>query len=367
MSQRTFAAIDDSLSLETPRVSGSSTLSISALARFEFEAGKGNDGTKILMVEWEDDDISRSSTGSWHVSWEGKTTVLPADEQTTENTNRFYFLLPPKTTVPPVIDLTYTPHPESASTVRQPESIQINPLPAIFPPELGATARTAGKKGVLHTIWAKKRLQVLDNEIKSESATNVEGIALQMAIQEKEWIEENYGVSSPPSVIQKASSSDQAIFSTPSSPLTMVSPGGSRSLGEKLKGLRLDTSETTPSKRSEDYKSDGSGQTGDTDRYHLLSPQTRDVAVSSFSAFSHVSQPDNEVQSYVAHNPPASIQKAQSNAGDFVFMSTLTRTESTDSADGLFAKALSPRTPDLPVSPFSFSRSDTMAYVSNRS
>jgi hypothetical protein len=33
-----------------------------ALARFEFEAGKANEGTKILMIEWEDDDLTRSSS-----------------------------------------------------------------------------------------------------------------------------------------------------------------------------------------------------------------------------------------------------------------------------------------------------------------
>lgn len=250
MSQRNFAATDDALSLETPRITAKSSLSVTALARFEFEAGKGNEGTKILMVEWEDDDITRSSTGSWHVSWEGKTTVLPADEQTTENTCRFYFLLPPKTTVPPVITLTYIPHPESASTIRQSESIQINPLPAIFPPELGATARTAGKKGVLHTIWAKKRLQALEKEIESESANNAEGIALEMAIQEKEWIEDNYGVLSPSSILHRVSTTEHSTLSAASSPITMVSPGG-RSLGEKLRGLRLDTGEKTSPKKIE--------------------------------------------------------------------------------------------------------------------
>jgi hypothetical protein len=45
---------------------------------FEFEAGKGNDGTKILMIEWEDDDLTRSKTdGSWHVSWDADIDRLP--------------------------------------------------------------------------------------------------------------------------------------------------------------------------------------------------------------------------------------------------------------------------------------------------
>lgn len=251
MSQ-TFSPDSEFSPLETPRnPNAGSSLSISALARFEFEAGRGNEGTKILMVEWEDDDLTRSSAGSWHVSWEGKTTVLPADEQTSENTRRFYFLLPPGVTIPPVVTLTYTPHPSSASTVK-PESVQLNPLPAIFPAELGATARTAGKKGVLHTIWAKKRLQVLEKEIREEFIKNSEGVAVQMAIQEKEWIESNFGVSAPSAPQNVLSSSPAPSSEAPSyPPTTPISPAGGRKLGEKLKGLKLQTSEMDLAKRAE--------------------------------------------------------------------------------------------------------------------
>ncbi|QKX53590.1 uncharacterized protein TRUGW13939_00669 [Talaromyces rugulosus] len=356
---RSFAADDDLPSLETPRLASESSLSIAALARFEFEAGKGNEGTKILMVEWEDDDISSSQSGSWHVSWHEKTTVLPADEQTSDSTRRFYFLLPPGTTVPPVISLTYTQHPNSAATVKQPQSIQINPLPAIFPPELGATARTAGKKGVLHTIWAKKRLQALEREIKDESLENVEGVALQMAIQEKEWIETNYGVSvSTPA--QSISSPSQATPSSSFQVSTPVSPTGGRSLGDKLKGLKLETSEKDLTKRAEGSNIHRDGD----ERNHLLSPETSDVAISSFNSFRHAPQSSGiETKRIVSHQPPPVLQKAQNSAADFGFMDTLTRTESTDSTDGLFAKALSPRTPDIPLSPFSFSKSDTRVYV----
>lgn len=194
------------------------------------------------MVEWEDDRFSPSPQGSWHVSWEGKTALLPADEQTSDKTRRFYFLLPPGITVPPVVNLSYVPQPNSASTIKQPDSTLINPLPAIFPPELGATARTAGKKGVLHTIWAKKRLQTLDKEIREESLINVEGVALQMAIQEKEWIEVNFGVSVPSSAFD-VSSSSPATSSVSLPSLTPISPTTGSKLSEKLKGLKLDTSE----------------------------------------------------------------------------------------------------------------------------
>ena len=234
----------DFSSIETPRVHNGS-LSITALARFEFEAGKGNEGTKILMVEWEDDDLTRSPAGSWHVSWDGKKAVLPADEQTSENTRRFYFLLPPGVTIPPVITLIYEPPPNSASTARKLDSIQVNPLPAIFSTELGATARTAGKKGVLHTIWAKKRLQALEKEIREECSSNAEGIALQMAIQEKDWIESNFGVTSRLVT--------QSVPGAPPSyvPTTPVSPTSGRRLGEKLKGLKLETSEKDLTRRTD--------------------------------------------------------------------------------------------------------------------
>lgn len=234
--------------LETPRGPKTGSLAITALARFEFEAGKGNEGTKILMVEWEDDDITRSSKeGSWNVSWAEKTTVLPAHERPNEHTRRFYFLLPPNTTIPPVLTLSYEPTDttvESTLSSKARETLQLNPLPAIFPPELGATGRAAGKKGVLHTIWAKKRLRVLDNEIHDECLNNAEGVALHMAVQEKEWIERNFGVTAH-GVESVASSHDSSNTSSvyPTGPTTPVSPISGRKLTDKLKGLKLQTSE----------------------------------------------------------------------------------------------------------------------------
>lgn len=235
-----FAPDGDFAAMETPR-NPVKSLSIDALARFEFEAGKGNDGTKILMVEWEDDDLTRDLAGSWHVSWDGKKSVLPADERTNEHTRRFYFMLPPGVTIPPIISLTYEPPPNSASTLKKPETIQINPLPAIFAPELGVTARTAGKKGVLHTIWAKKRMKMLEKEIQQESEYNLEGIALEMAVQEKEWIESNFGVGARPTSINIAPAGHYP--SGPLGPTSPISPTTGRRLSEKLKGLKLGTTE----------------------------------------------------------------------------------------------------------------------------
>lgn len=240
--------------LETPRGPPNGSLSVTALARFEFEAGRGNEGTKILMVEWEDDDLTRSATeGSWHISWAGKTAVMPADERPSDSLRRCYFLLPPNTTIPPVVTLSYEPRSTDTDTqvenagadlpdqaTKPQETLKINPLPAIFPPELGATGRAAGKKGVLHTIWAKKRLRVLENEIEDESRNNVEGIALLMAIQEKDWIELNFGVGAR--AIDSVASSHDSANSSSLYPATPVSPVSGRKLSDKLKGLKLQTS-----------------------------------------------------------------------------------------------------------------------------
>ncbi|KAJ5724736.1 hypothetical protein N7493_006464 [Penicillium malachiteum] len=365
----TFTPDSEFADLETPRGPRTGCLSITALARFEFEAGKGNEGTKILMVEWEDDDITRSSAeGSWHVSWSGKTTVLPADERPNDSTRRFYFLLPPSVTIPPVITLSYEPPAdkdvEATSSTKAHEKLQLNPLPAIFPPELGATGRAAGKKGVLHTIWAKKRLRVLEAEIRNEAESNAEGVALHMAVQEKEWIEDNFGVSAH-GVESVASSHDSSVY-----PATPVSPVSGSKLSDKLKGLKLQTSERDLSANNAPAAS-------------LLSPQSPDVAVSSFSSFKNsvnrslhsmltpVTNPTPTPNTStnpagteplapraVAHFPPEALQEIQSSEpigfASLDTMGSLVRTTSDESSDDLFAKALSPRSPDLPRSPFSF-------------
>ncbi|KAJ5583022.1 hypothetical protein N7535_001642 [Penicillium sp. DV-2018c] len=342
---------------ETPRCNGNGSLPITAMARFEFEAGKANDGTKILMIEWEDDDLTRSSSeGYWNVSWTGKTTVLPADDRPSDSLRRFYLLLPPYVTIPPVVTLSYelqgTPEEIAALAQKKPP----NP-----------TGRAAGKKGVLHTIWAKKRLRVLEQEIAAESRTNIEGIALHMAIQEKQWIEENFGINSR--LADSVANSHDS--SNPSSiyPATPVSPISGKKLSDKLKGLKLQTSEKDLA------VNDGSAP----NTAHLLSPQSPDVAVSSFSSFRNVAHshvhsmptPDTnptpiatshgdgagpESLKPVAFFPPSSVQEAQRNSGTtgFAAMGTISRTHSNDSGEGLFAKALSPRSPDLPRSPFSF-------------
>jgi hypothetical protein len=198
--------------------------SFGALARFEFEAGRGNEGTKILMVEWNDEEESSKNLGNWEVSWGEKSTVVSQQDGAEGKTHRLYFLIGPGAQIPPIVKIAQVDG----------KTMQTNPLPAIFPAELGASARTAGKKGVLHTIWGKQRLSVLQREIDNEMATNGEGVGLDMATQEKEWIIDNFGigVGKGPTPLQESLDSVQ-----PTSPKT---PGGGR-LAEKLRGLKLGT------------------------------------------------------------------------------------------------------------------------------
>lgn len=214
-----FEADGASLASTSVRDQSPALSSSDALARFEFEAGRGNEGTKILMVEWKEDEDDVKNAGNWSVSWEGKSTLVSERDGAEGQTHRLYFLLPPHTTVPPIVKIAQD----------KGKTMQTNPLPAIYPRELGASARTAGKKGVLHTIWGKKRLSVLQREIEIETENNPEGIGLEMAAQEKQWIEDNFGIG-PRQEVQD-----------PMTPISPKTPGGGR-LTEKLKGLKLGTS-----------------------------------------------------------------------------------------------------------------------------
>ena len=178
------------------------------------------------MVEWEDDERDASKiTADWEVSWEGKSTVLSAKDGAEGGLHRVYFLIPPGASIPRIVKVVQAGG----------RSLQTNPLPAIFSPELGASATASGKLGVLHTVYAKQRLSVLQKELEHEMKTNGEGIGLEMAMREKQWIEDNFGVG--PKVMHEQ---DYTASPTSASPKT---PGGSR-ISEKMKGLKLGTSDS---------------------------------------------------------------------------------------------------------------------------
>jgi len=310
-----------------------------ALARFEFEAGKGNEGTKVLMVEWIDEN-DESRSGDWEVSWEGKKTVISERDGAEDRTHRLYFLLAPGAAIPPIVKISQ----------KAGQTMQTNPLPAIFPPELGASARTAGRKGVLHTRWGKQRLMALDKEIEEEMRKNVESIGLEMARQEKQWIVDNFGIGSKPIP-------DILDPLTPSSP---KSPGGGR-LAEKLKGLKLGTSASDLKTRSIDNSEDA------VHRQHPLSPDNGDVAISSFALFhGGGSRPAPRA---VGQSPPSHIRAQQAESLGNTHMYSLNAVadgsvpaEEADIEDDLFAVNLSPRSPDMARSPFSLSTQDAVPW-----
>lgn len=324
--------------------------SVTALARFEFEPGRGNDGTKVMMVEWQDDDRTRPKSGNWHVSWSGKRTVFPAADTPADNIRRVYFLLPPGAMIPPHVTLAYHP-PAESSAEPTPLRMSVNPLPAIFTPELGATAKASGKKGVLHTIWAKKRLQVLEKEIKHEEKCNPEGVALEMALSERSWIENNFGVMSRPPTLDLSNISNSTTGPVSPGIQSPKSPSG-RTLSEKLKGLSIGTSEKDLA---------GRGLNTPTREAHPLSPQASDMADPSFSAFRNGPGPA-PVKRVVVQGPPEHI-KRQQGAAPSQSLDSFAQKPKDPPDDDLFAVALSPRSPGGPKSPFSISGAEGDAFA----
>lgn len=393
--QGTFFANSGAYTPLTPdhdHVESPSLTSGNALARFEFERPAGDKaGTKILMVEWEDDDQTKQIPGQWSVSWEAKRAAVLGSNDANgkrEGLHRLYFLLSVAERVPATVTLTL--HPDN----QEQENIvwRTHPLPAIFPPELGASARQAGKKGVLHTVWAKKRLQVLKHEIQHEEQHSPEGVALSMAIQERDWIESNFGVRTKPTGLKIATTS-----SAGSLDLGLPSPASPRSPGrgpllEKLKGLSLDTKASTHDSNP-------------------LSPEGSDVAVNfnTFAALHGLPDPSTLAAKPAQHTlpqneqtsstvpqpqrriapqlPPDSIiaqqrQQAGSsmaslnalafneapvefNAASSTAVPSVTRNDSAADEDDLFALPLSPRSPadqEARGSAFSFAADHVAKY-----
>lgn len=326
----------DGASLAATAVRDKALSSTGALARFEFEAGRGNEGTKILMVEWNDEDVSAKNHGDWEVSWDGKSTVLSERDGAADGkTHRLYFLLGPGTSIPPIVKIAQVGG----------NTMQTNPLPAIFPPQLGLSARTAGKKGVLHTIWGKKRLSVLQREIDTEMKVGGEGIGLDLAIMEKEWIEDNFGIG--------AKYSQEVHEPSSNSPRSPVSGRAA----EKTRGLKLRTSASELNSRPHNPGPEKPVQ-------NPLSPEVSDVAVSSFALFhGGLSRPRRAV----VQTPPSHIVAQQAGSVGSSGMASLDAVadggfskneENDENDDGLFAVTLSPRSPEMTTSPFSFAGKD---------
>ncbi|OTA54332.1 hypothetical protein K449DRAFT_401152 [Hypoxylon sp. EC38] len=219
-----------------------SPASPNALARFEFETGRGNEGSKILMVEW---DPTPTGEDGWVVTWDGKKTTFPVSEKVEDDEDyveekgdenqqrrqRVYFLLPSSATVPPLVTISH------AGSGRV---LNAKCMPAIFAPGLGVGSRDAGRRGVLHTVWARRRAEQLQDEIRAELRDNSEGVGLEMAVQERLWIIDHFGLDD----LRLPEANTHATAAPPTSPMVPQSPRspiGGR-LGEKLRGLKLATS-----------------------------------------------------------------------------------------------------------------------------
>jgi hypothetical protein len=229
--------------------------------------------------------------------------------------------------------------------------LTLNPLPAIFAPDLEASARASGKKGVLHTIWAKKRLQVLEKEIKREEEFNLEGIALALAKGEKEWIENNFAIAVKPPTLDIGSIPKYPNGALNPAMASPRSPGG-RKLSEKLRGLSLGTSD-----RDLAMRRDANTPSHD---YHPLSPDHDDVAYSSFQSFRQT--PSTSASRITAQYPPDHIRLQQTELPT-TSPDNASQSNDKDVGDELFAKSLSPRSPDDPKSPFSFSPTETIPHA----
>jgi len=303
------------LQVVEPAVSPSSS---AAMARFEFETGRGNEGTKILMVEWDlaaiRDPLLRHDLDGWDVLWEGKGIVHPVPDTEQQGlSRRFFFLLPPGAAIPGLVTISQNNH----------DFVKTKPLPAIFPPGLGAASLEIGTRGVLHTMWAKRRLAVLQDEIDAEMRANGEGVGLVMALQERDWVLDHFDLGHSDSPMAGD------IFSLPMAK-SPRSPVGGR-LGEKLKGLRLATSPAAliPSTAvlrnwSGDWKP----------QIHSTSPRVFAISSSSMLDRSRSSQ------SAPSSDFPRGGRAPPMPGGN-------------DIEEGLFALPLSPRSPEMTKSPFS--------------
>ncbi len=250
------AAPPESLEVVETPTSPSSSL---ALSRFEFETGKGNEGSKILMVEW--DATAGAKTGSgeggeelgagtevgngksddWEVSWEGKTAILQVrdtDPEVGAHTHRVYYFLPPGAAIPTLVSIKRKGSSETETASGTPTVLRTKPMPAIFPAEL-VGGDEAGRRGVLHSIWAKRRLAELQAEIAAEMKENAESVGLEIAVQELQWIVDHFGLAAEQGVPKPTRL--HIPTQNPLSPASPRSPLGGR-LGEKLRGLKLATS-----------------------------------------------------------------------------------------------------------------------------
>ncbi|KAK6187992.1 hypothetical protein LQW54_013576 [Pestalotiopsis sp. IQ-011] len=304
-----------------------------AWARFEFETGCGNEGTKVLVVEWDPtDDKSSSAIDDWDVSWGGKVPrarnqVKEADGSGSSTTLRVLVLIEDDVQVPSVVTIA------QRSSGR---ALLARPMPAIYTAALGAdVAKASGRRGVLHTQWAEKRLEQLRTEYDRELQTNSEGVGAAMAYEDLTWVVEHFGLRHPYEEDGPPPQSSRHQAMPPRSPV-----GGK--LGEKLRGLKLATSpsellNTTGQRQNPHYFTPGSS--GTTAPGLPRSSGRLVTGTSSGSGSGGVASLD------------AMVKNNSSGSGMQAGRPPLHDTQATE--DELFALPMSPRSPEMEISPFS--------------
>ena len=193
----------------------------SVWARFEFETGKGNEGTKILMVVWDPNVLGLEQTGDANqraggeISWEGKTDMLSLRDTEDGEAIRALFWIPRYVPVP--ADVTVT-------SPAKGKSLTVKPLPAIYE----GLANDLGGRGVLHTIFGKQMICRLQAEMQEEARKNAEGVALAIVANEMQRLAEHFGLSDP----QHGPGTTSLIPQSPRSPVAAETCDISRRLGQ---------------------------------------------------------------------------------------------------------------------------------------
>lgn len=284
--------------------------------------------------------------------------------------HRVYFFLGARRAVPATISLTLSatpPSDASTSTTTPADPVVVwevrpQPAPPLQPTSEGEAEVEDGGKGPLHTRWATRRLSSLHREIAEEARRNCEGIALQMALGEKEFIERNFGVGEGAATRGRRAASGAAAGllvrpaghgEVPLSPHSPLSPGESR-LSDKLRGLKLQTG--------------GAGEDevavplckGQRERLATTSSTSPSAAVTAKQAPAPTPQPAgmSSISAILAGPGPGDSTAMRGCGAD------VSEEQEEEGTDGLFALPLSPRSPEMAKSPFSFAAEDTKRYLS---